>query len=150
MPTILLEKFLIKHDYCDLEDDYYSTEDDVAALCFSRSAPIGYGFLKDNLVYPASHLFRELKSLKSYSKSAAQSRYLGYHITSDPLTWNEAQSRYAALVLGLDKLEVNISHRYSDLTGYLWTDEELNYEGHDLLKELKDSVEKYIALKYIY
>ena len=37
--------------------------------------------------------------------------------------------------------------RYSEITGYLWTDEELKIGGHDLMKELKSYVGKYILLE---
>lgn len=37
--------------------------------------------------------------------------------------------------------------RYSELTGYLWTDENLQVGGHDLLTELKSNVGKYLHLE---
>lgn len=39
------------------------------------------------------------------------------------------------------------SERYSDLTGYLWTDESLKVGGHDLLQELQDNVGKYLYME---
>lgn len=38
---------------------------------------------------------------------------------------------------------------YSDITGYMWTDEELNIGGHNLLDELKTHVGKFIHLEII-
>ena len=36
--------------------------------------------------------------------------------------------------------------RYSEITGYLWTDENLIIGGHDLIEELRSSVGKYLIL----
>lgn len=37
--------------------------------------------------------------------------------------------------------------RYSDITGYLWTDDKLNVGGHNLLRELESFVGKYLVLE---
>ena len=42
-----------------------------------------------------------------------------------------------------------VSH-YSERTGYLWTDEEINVGGHDLLEELKSHVGLYCLLEISY
>lgn len=39
---------------------------------------------------------------------------------------------------------------YSELTGYLWTDEELRVGGHDLLQELRSNLGKYVLLEITY
>jgi hypothetical protein len=44
-------------------------------------------------------------------------------------------------------VDADYSDRYSDVTGYLWTDEELNIGGHDLLSELRDNAGKFIWLE---
>lgn len=36
---------------------------------------------------------------------------------------------------------------YSEYTGYLWTDEDLNIGGHDLLAELKQNIGKFLYLE---
>ena len=38
-------------------------------------------------------------------------------------------------------------HRYSDYTGYLWTEEEFKCGGHDLLKILERNMGKYIHIE---
>lgn len=38
-------------------------------------------------------------------------------------------------------------HRYSDYTGYLWTEEEFKCGGHDLLKILEGNMGKYIHIE---
>lgn len=45
------------------------------------------------------------------------------------------------------KGDVKYSMRYSDITGYLWTDEDLNIGGHNLLTELKDKIGKYLHME---
>jgi hypothetical protein len=39
---------------------------------------------------------------------------------------------------------------YSEYTGYLWTDEEINVGGHDLLAELKGYKDKFLYLEIQY
>lgn len=47
----------------------------------------------------------------------------------------------------IGKLDALYQHRYSECTGYLWTDEELNIGGHDLIEELKGDIGKYLILE---
>ena len=42
------------------------------------------------------------------------------------------------------------SARYSDVTGYLWTDEDIMVGGHDLLEELKSQAGRYCLLEIGY
>ena len=44
-------------------------------------------------------------------------------------------------------VDVEYVTRYSEDTGYLWTDSKLNIGGHNLLDELEDNVGKYIYLE---
>ncbi len=44
-------------------------------------------------------------------------------------------------------VDAEYSDRYSDVTGYLWTDENLNIGGHDLLAELRSNKGKFIWLE---
>lgn len=50
--------------------------------------------------------------------------------------FGEADARYKA--------------HYSDVTGYLWTDEDINVGGHDLLEELKSQAGRYCLLEIGY
>lgn len=47
----------------------------------------------------------------------------------------------------LDKMDVDFNHTYSELTGYLWTTENLKIGGHDLLKELRSFTGAYCILE---
>lgn len=44
-------------------------------------------------------------------------------------------------------VNADYSDRYSELTGYLWTDQEIRVGGHDLLEEICTNQSKYIYLE---
>jgi hypothetical protein len=44
-------------------------------------------------------------------------------------------------------IDTNFAVHYSDMTGYLWTDEDLMVGGHDLLAELTSHTGKYLVLE---
>lgn len=46
--------------------------------------------------------------------------------------------------------EAAFLHHYSDITGYLWTDEDVIVGGHDLLEELKAQAGRYCLLEIGY
>ena len=50
----------------------------------------------------------------------------------------------------LGDLDAEYAARYSDVTGYLWTDEDLKVGGHDLLEELKAQAGRYLLLEISY
>lgn len=68
-----------------------------------------------------------------------------YWITDRPCSRYEADE--AAILTAMGVADVGIEARYGDLTGYLWTDEDLNVGGHDLMAELKSSVGKWLILE---
>lgn len=68
-----------------------------------------------------------------------------YWITDKQCTRNEAVEAAMLIVMGV--ADVKLNSRYSEGTGYLWTDEDLNIGGHDLLSELKGGVGKWLILE---
>lgn len=50
----------------------------------------------------------------------------------------------------LGAADADYGGHYSEITGYLWTDEEINIGGHDLLEELKSQVGRYLLLEISY
>ena len=50
----------------------------------------------------------------------------------------------------LGEADARCRHAYSDITGYLWTDEDINVGGHDLLEELKGQAGRYLLLEIGY
>jgi len=43
--------------------------------------------------------------------------------------------------------EANYCDRYSEYTGYLWTDEDLMIGGHDLIREFNECIGKWLRLE---
>lgn len=71
-----------------------------------------------------------------------------YFIADDVCTKEQIERDWIEVVCG--KAEADFCRRYSELTGYLWTDEELKVGGHDLLNELKSYRGKFICLEIGY
>ena len=67
-----------------------------------------------------------------------------YWIANFEATKEIADEEFASKLLG--KAEADFSVAYSDYTGYLWTDEEINVGGHDLLYELKSFADNWLIL----
>ena len=51
------------------------------------------------------------------------------------------------MLIVMGDANVDLQSRYSEITGYLWTDEDLNVGGHDLLAELKGHVGKWLIME---
>lgn len=68
-----------------------------------------------------------------------------YWITEKPCTKEEASEDHLNQVIGL--AETDFGARYSEITGYLWTDEECKIGGHDLIDELKYEMGKHLILE---
>jgi len=68
-----------------------------------------------------------------------------YWITNKEATKEEATESLLVTLSGM--AECNFGSCYSEITGYLWTDEECNIGGHDLLGELHGHVGKWLILK---
>jgi hypothetical protein len=81
----------------------------------------------------------ELKFLKNRKISVR------YWITEKEINIEQGNEIIANICNGI--LEAEFEQYYSEYTGYLWTDEELNIGGHDLLEELKSNVGKWLLLE---
>lgn len=68
-----------------------------------------------------------------------------YWITNKKCTIEEAQEDFIGAVMG--RAEARFCARYSEMTGYLWTDEDLKVGGHDLLDRLKRSEGSYLIFQ---
>jgi hypothetical protein len=58
-----------------------------------------------------------------------------YWVSNEKATKSTVNEEFVKTLFGAG--DSNFNARYSELTGYLWTDEDLNVGGHDLLDELK-------------
>lgn len=78
------------------------------------------------------YLSRQVVTLRYYVSDVRQS--------ADELFENFVKTLYG-------KVEADYGTHYSELTGYLWTDEKLNVGGHDIISELRSHVGKFIHLE---
>lgn len=70
-----------------------------------------------------------------------------YWVSKKECVKDEAEISIAKTILGAAVGE--FGHAYSELTGYLWTDEAMQVGGHDLLAELKSFHGSYLNLEVI-
>ena len=68
-----------------------------------------------------------------------------YFISNIKMSKEQANENLNRTVMG--ETDAKIKSRYSDITGYLWTDEELNVGGHDLIGELYNCKDKYMIME---
>lgn len=68
-----------------------------------------------------------------------------YWITDKPVSKDEAQEEFMRQAMG-DTI-VRFGANYSEITGYLYTDEDLWIGGHDLAEELRSNVGKWLILE---
>jgi len=68
-----------------------------------------------------------------------------YWITDRQVTKDEAQEEFMQQLMGSSIIRFGAN--YSEITGYLWTDEDLWIGGHDLAEELRSNVGKWLILE---
>lgn len=68
-----------------------------------------------------------------------------YWITEQKCTKEDADEFFMRCAMGLADTKFNVW--YSEITGYLWTDEEAKIGGHDLIEEFKSHIGKYLILE---
>lgn len=74
-----------------------------------------------------------------------------WHISSEPLGFYELEEHMIKTAMGETIAEFR--HSYSELTGYLWTTEQLECAGHDIFEEITSSMmatspeKSYIAMR---
>lgn len=72
-----------------------------------------------------------------------------FHVASEPFSFHQLEQELVKTAMG--EVRSEFRHAYSDLTGYLWTTEELKVGGHDLLEEINSLTSgfspAYIALR---
>lgn len=71
-----------------------------------------------------------------------------YWISNKPKTLAQLEENHLRKIFG--DVKADYGDNYSDYTGYLWTDEEAVFGGHDLIRELRDHTEKYLYLEIIF
>ena len=68
-----------------------------------------------------------------------------YWVTNKECTKEEAEISFLESLDGV--ADVECESAYSEVTGYLWTDENLKIGGHDLLDRLKSDAGKWLILE---
>lgn len=68
-----------------------------------------------------------------------------YWICDEQCSKDQAVDSFLRTVMGFCNPE--FSARYSELTGYLWTDEYLKVGGHDIIEELRSNLDKWLILE---
>lgn len=73
---------------------------------------------------------------------------VSYWISSDRKSKDDLMENFLQTLYGISSAEYGAC--YSEITGYLWTDEDITVGGHDLLEELKSSVGKYLYMEIVF
>lgn len=68
-----------------------------------------------------------------------------YWITDKEVSKEEAIKQHVKRLYGF--ADCSFGSHYSELTGYLWTDEEIKIGGHDLINELRQFIGKWLILE---
>jgi hypothetical protein len=69
-----------------------------------------------------------------------------YLVSDEPIPEDKIEEAVVRHFYGPSDIKYSI--HYSEITGYLWTDENLIVGGHDLLEELKSYIGKYLHLEF--
>jgi hypothetical protein len=85
-----------------------------------------------------------------YEKFNRKTVTVRYFICPHKMTLGEAETRFLSELFGIGEIDGEMDAEYnmfySDITGYLWTDEGIVIGGHDLLEELYSHNGKYLIL----
>lgn len=73
-----------------------------------------------------------------------------YFIADREATPDELREEWGKTLIGAGSDEVRFEVNYSDITGYLWTDESIMVGGHDLLGELSSAAGQFCLLEVTY
>lgn len=101
------------------------------------------------LVNPKNDQSHEPLASQIYDAMQYQRRRLTvvYHITDEAHTEDELTMMLITKLCGVSvsstEYQINYHHRYSELTGYLWTDEDIVVGGHDIMRELTSFIGKW-------
>ena len=106
--------------------------------CEEKSDVLFLSRLKEPLAYI---IRQDMGSLGDYLS-------VQYYISDKELDEDQLQINFLNQLEGIGDADYNV--HYSELTGYLWTDENLHVGGHNLLEELKSYRGKFLYLKITY
>lgn len=106
---------------------------------------------ENDILHIAPDPFRSADSVLLAKAVASHISYRGkfltvkYYITDQEIPEDKLTETLLNTLYGAG--DAKYSMRYSEITGYLWTDEHLNIGGHNLINELKGSIGKFCHLE---
>lgn len=68
-----------------------------------------------------------------------------YWVANEECSVEQASEHFIGTLMG--QADVSYCVRYSEITGYLWTDDDLKIGGHDLIRELSGYEGRYLILQ---
>jgi hypothetical protein len=127
-----------KHIYRGKLSIHDTTGEDDEILCLDVAD--GQRWIDDEQIL-ARHIEEDIETYGSYLS-------VRYFISNVELDEDALITDWLNHLEGVGNAEYGA--RYSEITGYLFTDEDLNVGGHDLLEELKTYVGQYLNLEIEY
>lgn len=126
-----------KVEYCDTHDEHSST---IGIKMYTTTKKLN-GTVIETCVgqFPFS---KEMEEKCGWSRKYASIQMLTGNTPIDLDHINETK-----IVSMIGEVESRYYHRYSDYTGYLWTEEGFICGGHDLLKILRSHLNEYIHIE---
>lgn len=70
--------------------------------------------------------------------------YIRYYITDEFIPTEKIEENFIKKISGI--VDATIYPVYSDITGYLWTEEKIEINGHDLFEEINNYEGKYLDM----
>lgn len=91
------------------------------------------------------HVVRVAEWAQSFLGWCRKQVSVRYYLANTALSEEDLQRAAVHTLLGAPRAEYAL--RYSEITGYLWTDETLQIGGHDLLAELRGHLGSFLHLE---
>jgi hypothetical protein len=137
IPPIIYEGELLLHKITETyEAGDYSSSYEHLGSSHEESVNITVLGLKNNneIIILAESLNDKLGQIKRKCQKKGISAQISYHVSNKKMTELELLDNKLKVIYGSP--EADYGHHFSDLTGYLWTDEILVVNNHDIIEEI--------------
>lgn len=88
------------------------------------------------------------KQIEDHLRAFGRTVSVSYFLANEPHTKEQLEDNLIRVLSG--DLEAEYTDHYSEITGYLWTDEGLAVGGHNLLDKIRSGVGRYLHLEIVY